>query len=190
MDQALRNGVDLGIVKIWGDFQRKGYLASVAIGQAFACLAEPQQQSVELVVTLKLPEVAGVGRRNIDRDVAGVCIHSLEAGHIVVKRLLNGCTGVFANIDPIAEHIRALDSYAPTSLSRMLELSDIEETETIPTALAMLSNLRNDNDRYIVHLRAGIVAAEAANEPAVGNFLQDILDKHQKDGWMLRSFTK
>ena len=99
-------------------------------------------------------------------------------------------TGVFANIDPIAEHIRALDSYAPTSLSRMLELSDIEETETIPTALAMLSNLRNDNDRYIVHLRAGIVAAEAANEPAVGNFLQDILDKHQKDGWMLRSFTK
>lgn len=99
-------------------------------------------------------------------------------------------TGVFANIDPIAEHIRALNSYAPTSLSRMLELSDIEETETIPTALAMLSNLRNDNDRYIVHLRAGIVAAEAANEPAVGNFLQDILDKHQKDGWMLRSFTK
>ena len=54
----------------------------------------------------------------------------------------------------------------------------------------MLSNLKNDNERYMVHLRAGIAAAEAANEPAVGNFLQDILDQHQKQGWMLRSFTK
>ena len=99
-------------------------------------------------------------------------------------------TGIFANVDPIAEHIRALNSYAPVSLSRMLELSDIEETDTIPTALTMLSNLKNDNERYMMHLRAGIAAAESANEPAVGNFLQDILDQHQKHGWMLKSFTK
>jgi len=97
---------------------------------------------------------------------------------------------VYGNVDPIAEHIRALDSYAPVALSRMLELSDIEETDTIPTALIMLSNLKTDNDRYMMHLRAGIAAADAANEPAVGNFLQDILDQHQKQGWMLRSFTK
>jgi starvation-inducible DNA-binding protein len=97
---------------------------------------------------------------------------------------------VYGNVDPIAEHIRSLDSYAPVSLSRMLELSDIEETDTVPSALTMLSNLKNDNERYMMHLRAGIVAAEAANEPAVGNFLQDILDQHQKHGWMLRSFTK
>lgn len=97
---------------------------------------------------------------------------------------------VFANVDLIAEHIRALDSYAPVALSRMLELSDIEETDIIPPALTMMSNLKTDNDRYMMHLRAGIVAADAANEPAVGNFLQDILDQHQKQGWMLRSFTK
>jgi DNA-binding ferritin-like protein len=42
----------------------------------------------------------------------------------------------------------------------------------------------------MVHLRAGIAAADQANEPAVGNFLQDILDQHQKHGWMLRSFIK
>ena len=102
----------------------------------------------------------------------------------------NFYTAVFANVDPIAEHLRALDSYAPVALSRMLELSDVEETDIIPPALTMLSNLKNDNERYMVHLRAGIAAAEAANEPAVGNFLQDILDQHQKQGWMLRSFTK
>ena len=102
----------------------------------------------------------------------------------------NFYTAVFANVDPIAEHLRALDSYAPVALSRMLELSDVEETDIIPPALTMLSNLKNDNERYMVHLRAGIALAEATNEPAVGNFLQDILDQHQKQGWMLRSFTK
>ena len=102
----------------------------------------------------------------------------------------NFYTAVFANVDPIAEHLRALDSYAPVALSRMLELSDVEETDIIPPALTMLLNLKNDNERYMVHLRAGIALAEATNEPAVGNFLQDILDQHQKQGWMLRSFTK
>jgi DNA-binding ferritin-like protein len=72
----------------------------------------------------------------------------------------------------------------------MLELSDVPDTETIPSALAMMTQLKQDNDRYIVHLRAGIVAADEANEPAVSNFLQDILDQHQKQAWMLRSITK
>ena len=97
---------------------------------------------------------------------------------------------VYGNVDSIAEHIRALDSYAPVSLSRMLELSDIEETNSIPTALAMIVDLKFNNERYMMHLRAGIAAADQADEPAVGNFLQDILDQHQKHGWMLRSFTK
>lgn len=97
---------------------------------------------------------------------------------------------IFSNVDPIAEHIRALGVYAPTSLARMLELSDIPITDSIPSPLNMITQLKDDNDRYIIHLRAGIAAAEMANEPAVGNFLQDILDKHQKHGWMLKSIIK
>jgi len=97
---------------------------------------------------------------------------------------------VFLQTDSIAEHIRALNSYAPGSLARMLELADIQEATSIPDAMAMMRDLASDNDRFIIHLRAGIVAADGANEPAVGNFLQDILDAHQKKGWMLRSITK
>ena len=99
-------------------------------------------------------------------------------------------TSIFEQTDPIAEHIRALNSYAPGSLARMLELADIQEATLIPDAMAMMRDLASDNDRFIIHLRAGIVAAEGANEPAVGNFLQDILDAHQKKGWMLRSIAK
>lgn len=98
--------------------------------------------------------------------------------------------GVFANTDPIAEHIRALGSYAPTTLLRMMELSKVQDVVAIPSPLVMMSELASDNDKYIMELRAGIAIADAANEPAVGNFLQDILDAHQKHGWMLKSFTR
>ena len=100
-------------------------------------------------------------------------------------------TEVFAQIDPIAEHIRYLDSYAPGSMERFLELADIEEAvDIIPSSMDMMTQLKSDNDRYIVHLRAGVAAAEQANEPAVGNFLQDLLGAHQKKAWMLRSIIK
>ena len=97
---------------------------------------------------------------------------------------------VFDQTDDIAEKLRMLGVYAPTSIARMLELADIQEEDSIPDALEMLRRLASDNARFIFHLRAGIVAADEANEPAISNFLQDLLDKHQKHAWMLRSFTK
>ena len=104
---------------------------------------------------------------------------------------LNGFyTEVFAQTDLIAEHIRYLDSYTPGSMERFLELADIEEETNVPDAMSMLRTLKMDNDRYIINLRAGIVADENANEPAVSNFLQDILGAHQKKAWMLRSIIK
>ena len=104
---------------------------------------------------------------------------------------LNGFyTEVWNQNDDIAEHIRQLDAYAPGSLERMLELADLEESQNIPMALAMMTELKRDNDRFIIHLRAGIVAAEQADEPAIGNFLQELLGAHQKKAWMLRSIIK
>ena len=104
--------------------------------------------------------------------------------------LENFYTDIFAQTDSIAEHIRALDSYAPGSLVRMLELADIQESSTVLDAMSMMRDLYSDNERFIIHLRAGIAAADAAGEPAVGNFLQDLLDAHQKKAWMLRSTLK
>jgi len=98
---------------------------------------------------------------------------------------------VWAQTDDIAEHLRRLDAYAPGSMQRFLELADIEEAvDSIPSAIIMMQHLKEDNDRYIVHLRAGIVAANQADEPAISNFLQDLLGAHQKKAWMLRSIIK
>ena len=107
--------------------------------------------------------------------------------HKFLDKLYNS---VFEQNDIIAEQIRQLGSYAPGSLTRFIELSDIEDALTVPDGLGMLNILKEDNDRYIIHLRAGIVAADNANEPAVGNLLQDILAAHQKHAWMLRSIIK
>jgi len=97
---------------------------------------------------------------------------------------------VWGQTDDIAEHIRQLDSFAPGSMERFLELADIEESTSVPSAITMIQQLKSDNDRFIIHLRAGIVVADQAGEPAVSNFLQDILGKHQKNAWMLRSIIK
>ena len=97
---------------------------------------------------------------------------------------------VWLQTDDIAEKLRALNSYAPGSLVRFQDLSDIQDATSIPMALSMMAEIKADNDRYIYHLRAGIVAADQANEPAVSNFLQDLLGKHQKHAWMLRSIIK
>ena len=98
---------------------------------------------------------------------------------------------VFAQTDPIAENIRYLDAYVPGSMERFLELSDIKEAvDAIPSPAMMMTELKEDNDRFIFHLRAGIVAADQAGEPAVSNFLQELLGAHQKKAWMLRSIIK
>jgi starvation-inducible DNA-binding protein len=97
---------------------------------------------------------------------------------------------VFLQNDPIAEHIRYLDAYAPGSFTRFLELSVVDEATTVPDPLTMMITLKNDNDRYIIQLRAGIIVADEAGEPAVSNFLQELLGAHQKKAWMLRSIVK
>lgn len=99
-------------------------------------------------------------------------------------------TQLWNNTDLISEKVRMLGSYSPTSLRRMLELSDVEESDTIPTAMGMFNNLKSDNDRMIIHLRAGIAAADAVGESAISNFLQELLDQHQKHAWFFRSITK
>lgn len=97
---------------------------------------------------------------------------------------------VWANTDIIAEKIRMLGSYAPTGISRMIELSAIDETTNVPPALEMIRQLQQDNQKIIVQIRAGIVLADQANEPAISNFLQDLLDQHQKHNWFLSSIVK
>jgi starvation-inducible DNA-binding protein len=97
---------------------------------------------------------------------------------------------VYSAIDHLAEEIRALNSYAPGSFQRFIELADIEGEERILDAPAMLNQLARDNQLMIISLTSAYYAAEEIKALGLANFLQDRLDAHNKHAWMIRSFLK
>lgn len=92
--------------------------------------------------------------------------------------------------DETAEKIRSLDSYAPGSFQRYLELTTIQADDTITSALEMLNRVRIDNDILRNKLKQVRNTAEAEEEFGLVNFLEGRLDVHDKHAWMLRSLTK
>ena len=97
---------------------------------------------------------------------------------------------VFGSVDSIAELIRTLDAYAPTSLARLQALTQMDEEENIPSAKEMLVKLRQDNDKYLAQLIKAYNEAETTSEFGISNHLQDRIQAHEKHAWMLRSITK
>ena len=97
---------------------------------------------------------------------------------------------VFGSIDAIAELIRTMDQYAPTSIKKILDMSTITEADGIPDALTMIANVKRDNDLLLVTLVQAYDEAEKESEFGISNFLQDRIQAHEKHAWMLRSITK
>jgi starvation-inducible DNA-binding protein len=97
---------------------------------------------------------------------------------------------LFAAVDPIAEHIRALGAYAPASMSRYLELMSVEDETSVPSARDMITKLVAANDLVRASLYDAHHAAEAANENGVINFLEDRIDAHDKISWLLKAHLK
>lgn len=91
------------------------------------------------------------------------------------------------SIDMIAEQIRAVNSFAPSSLGRLKELTRIEEADTIPSSDRMFQVLINDNNIVLDSLKQAFDLAEKNEELGLANFLQDRMDIHKKHGWMLRA---
>lgn len=97
---------------------------------------------------------------------------------------------VYGSIDRIAEYIRTLDSYAPGSLSRMLELSKLTEQTKIPRAELMFAELIEDTTSLIGCLNECFAAAESENQQGIANFIAERLDAMNKHLWMMKSIMK
>lgn len=100
-------------------------------------------------------------------------------------------TDVYGAIDPLAEHIRACGYYAPGTMSDMLRLTDITETNMNgQPAVMMTKNLLQANELVILSLYQAYQAAESAKELGLANFIQDRIDIHNKHSWFLKSQSK
>jgi starvation-inducible DNA-binding protein len=94
------------------------------------------------------------------------------------------------SIDRLAELIRQLDSYAPGSLVRFSELSQIEDQTKIPRAELMFQELFADNAKLLAMYKEAFHIAEDADEQGIANFIAERIDAHGKHAWMLRSILK
>ncbi len=93
-------------------------------------------------------------------------------------------------VDPIAEHIRSLDAYAPGSFTRFMELTEIEDETTVPAGVEMARRLMTDNERVIATLNIAFKLADQLDKQGLADFIAGRIDTHSKHAWMLRSITK
>ena len=72
----------------------------------------------------------------------------------------------------------------------LMELTKIQDDNTIPTALEMMRRLLSDNEIVMEGLVTAFMSAESAGEIGLADFLTQRMDVHKKHAWMLRSLTK
>jgi starvation-inducible DNA-binding protein len=78
----------------------------------------------------------------------------------------------------------------PGSLSRFLELTEIEDELSIPNGVEMARRLMVDNQKVIMTLDMAFKLADELDQQGLADFIAGRLDAHKKHGWMLRSITK
>ena len=89
--------------------------------------------------------------------------------------------------DELAERLRKIGQYAPTSLKHILESSTLVETAESPKAIEMVRILAEDNAALGAEIHKGIKAAAEAGDDATADLLTTRLHAHDKAAWMLRS---
>jgi starvation-inducible DNA-binding protein len=98
---------------------------------------------------------------------------------------------VFEAVDGLAEQMRALDAYAPISLSTLYTSKTTSEDLTRSESFrVMVGSLMGDNDQVLQALNKTFELAERENKQGLADFIAGRIDAHNKHGWMLRSFTK
>jgi len=95
---------------------------------------------------------------------------------------------IYEHVDPIAENILKLGGEAPFSMSELIKLSKLKETELPsknPHELA--SKFYNMNEEYITHIKECFKVANKDDEQGVANFIAERIDQHQKWSWFLKA---
>lgn len=93
-------------------------------------------------------------------------------------------------VDVIAEFIRTMEEYAPGSLTRFHELTQIQDQTKVPRARLMLEELLADTQTMIDLSKQVFDASTAEGRDDIANFAADRMAQHGKYMWMLKSYLK
>lgn len=98
---------------------------------------------------------------------------------------------IFEFTDEIAERTRSIGGIAVGSMFDFIKTASLkEDTGDIPQPTQMIENLLQQHEKIIKQLRKGIDETGKDNrDMGTNNFLTDLMAKHEKMAWMLRSLT-
>ena len=96
----------------------------------------------------------------------------------------------FDAVDPIAEYIRTSEEYAPGSLTRFHELTQIQDQTKVPRARLMLEELLADTQTMKDLSKQVFDVSTQEGRDDVANFAADRLAAHGKYMWQLKSYLK
>ncbi|MBV7528740.1 starvation-inducible DNA-binding protein [Chitinophaga jiangningensis] len=93
--------------------------------------------------------------------------------------------------DEVAERIRALGHYALGRYADVLKLTHLLESEYSNDAKTQVKELLDDHETIIRNLRRLIDEFDQKyNDKGTSDFVTGLMEKHEKQAWMLRSFLK
>lgn len=98
---------------------------------------------------------------------------------------------LYGAIDPLAEHLRKLDSYAPVSLMELYGYKTVTEDAAKPATIHdMLNNLLVANTETSKGLSTVFDIATSAKMQGLANFAADRMDAHKKIEWQIKASLK
>ena len=96
---------------------------------------------------------------------------------------------MFTAADELAERIRAVGQMAPMSLTKIHELSVIEDSPETLSAGEMCKALAADHERVAHRLHALIKIAGDQNDPVTEDLATSRSAFHEQAAWMLKALT-
>ena len=97
---------------------------------------------------------------------------------------------MFEEIDTLAEHMRYLGMKPVSTLSRIIEVTQIEQASNSAQdigAMEMVRQLRDDNKKIVEIFSDISEEADKQKQFATSNLVQSLMETHGKFHWMLRS---
>lgn len=133
--------------------------------------------ATEIALNLKI--------RNYHWNIEGMMFNDL---HKFFENLYNTWADY---ADEVAERIRMLGIHTHASMTEYIKMTIIPEEEKISMpAEEMLQKLLDDTETIIREMRRDIVKIWEMGDQGTEDFLTALIQKHEKDGWMIRSLVR
>lgn len=124
--------------------------------------------------------------RDAHYNVEGPDFHSM---HLFFEEQY---TEIEDNVDEISERIRQVGHYAPAKLKDYLNLTSLTEDRDNRgnSSKEWIQDLLQDHETIILHLRENITSIDEQGDQGTADFIIALMQKHEKQAWMLRAHLK